>query len=280
MKNCIITLFNYISLGVLISSFIFLIKVFIGTKDDPFDITLNDDNRSRYIPESSFSSYENQSKYGEELVNNFCTSEQILQGCENITQSNNKKFVRNLMGVSECLKYIEEIQTKPKLNQVFNLKLKGVHQMAIGLMVIYIAIFIVIVLFLLFPICFPVILVLIVPIICILYFGDAINIVLFIIICIKFYDGDTHEYVSFLDCRGINTEQFHSDFKDVEKLKTNFLVFMILNIIYLVCSLINNCCNCSIRKRQKAGKGNPEVKNNNDISNTNNTISTNINVDN
>ena len=285
MKNCIMNIISILLLGTCIASFIFLIKVFNGTKDDPFDITLTDDTRRRYILDNSFSSYENKSKNENETVNNFCTNEQISQGCENISfnkQSNSNKFIRNLMSSSECQKYIDKIQTKEKLNQVFNLKLKGVHQMAIGLMVIYIATFIVIVLLILSPICSPLIVVLIIPIICTLYFGILVNIILFIIICIRFYNGDTHEYVSFLDCRGINEDKFHDDFKDVEKLKTNFLVFMILNIIYIVCGLINNCYSNSTIKGKKTENVDPEVNKNNTTFNSNNSSSTsnNVNVNN
>lgn len=154
--------------------------------------------------------------------------------------------------------------------------------MAIGLMVIYIATFIVIVLLILSPICSPLIVVLIIPIICTLYFGILVNIILFIIICIRFYNGDTHEYVSFLDCRGINEDKFHDDFKDVEKLKTNFLVFMILNIIYIVCGLINNCYSNLTIKGKKAENVDPEVNKNNATFNWNNSSSTsnNVNVNN
>jgi hypothetical protein len=40
--------------GTYIASFLFLIKVFIGTKDDPFDITISEGTRRRYILDSFF----------------------------------------------------------------------------------------------------------------------------------------------------------------------------------------------------------------------------------
>ena len=101
------------------------------------------------------------------------------------------------MITSECQK-IEKIKTKEKLNQVFKLKLKGVHQISIWLIVIYIASFSVILL--LSSLCITVLLILIILIICVLLFDVRINIVLFIIISIRFYRGDTNKYISFLKC--------------------------------------------------------------------------------
>ena len=72
---------------------------------------------------------------------------------------------------------------------------------------------------------------LIVPIVCAALFGNIADIVLYIIIYVRFNKGDTNKFVKFLDCNGVNKVALQIDFKDVEKLKRDYTALLALNIV-------------------------------------------------
>ena len=88
-----------------------------------------------------------------------------------------------------------------------------------------------------------------VPVIMIIGFGSGITcLVLFIILCVRYYNGDTNNYVEFLECHNVNRNKFSGKFKDIEDLKSNFSVFKTLGIIYIILSI---CFSGSSKKKKR-----------------------------
>ncbi len=58
--------------------------------------------------------------------------------------------------------------------------------------------------------------------------------------CANFFNGATNDYIDFLECSGVNKSKFQEKFSGVEELKSNFIAFMALNIIYVIFNCINN----------------------------------------
>lgn len=242
---------SLITLGIGIAAFVFLVRVFNATKSDPFDIQVSKLDLNTLFKTNISESGMKQCRCGNNVVNDFCTEEQLLSGCLNISPnmlSNKKQFLRFLMSENTCNNYREKFNEKTNVKQIFDIHSSKVHSMATGLMVIYIAFFCVLGLLLLAPICATLIVCLILPIICVTLFGNLVNLILFIIMCVKFNDGATSTYISFLDCSIVNKSKFREQFEGIENLKTNFTAFMALNIIYIIFSFICNCISCATQK--------------------------------
>ena len=58
------------------------------------------------------------------------------------------------------------------------------------------------------------------------------NFIFSILLLLAYYNGDTHRFVEFLSCKNVNREEF-SNYLFAEKLKKDFTIFVILNIINL-----------------------------------------------
>ena len=84
------------------------------------------------------------------------------------------------------------------------------------------------------------------PIIILFFIGSSIvNLVLFIILSVNYFNGDTSTYVDFLECGNVDKGKFNSHFGEgIQDLKGVFIPFFILNIIYLVAS----CCSGAANK--------------------------------
>ena len=90
-------IFGLVTLAIGIASFVFLIRVRNFTKEDPFDKTLTPSERqSFFLNITNYDMMGKQCKCGDDIVNDFCTEEQILSGCVNISPnmlSSKKKFL-------------------------------------------------------------------------------------------------------------------------------------------------------------------------------------------
>lgn len=252
-----------ISLAITIAILILTINIFRYTSENPFNKHLEPNDHwynffgNEFQAESSV--FKKQCKCGEEIVNDFCNEEQILSGCVDITANplkNNKQFLRYLgMETNECTNYISKIKNlkdDETLNSVFTLNFDYIHKMALGLLILVIIGFAIIILLfiagcgsLCFGDCAYLCLVPCLP--CFILFillGNLVNLVLFIILSVNYFKGDTSTYVDFLGCSGVKREKFNSYFEDVENLKGVFIPYFILNIIYLVAS----CCSGAANK--------------------------------
>ena len=85
------------------------------------------------------------------------------------------------------------------------------------------------------------------------------NLVLTILFFFSFYNGDTNKFVEFLSCKNVNRNEF-SDYLFAEKLKKDFTIFVIFNIINsLINSKMNQNKNSNRQKPQRNGGQNEVV---------------------
>ena len=85
------------------------------------------------------------------------------------------------------------------------------------------------------------------------------NLVLTILFFFSFYNGDTNKFVEFLYCKNVNRNEF-SDYLFAEKLKKDFTIFVIFNIINsLINSKMNQNKNSNRQKPQRNGGQNEVV---------------------
>lgn len=261
--NLLSTIFMAIGIAILV----YTIRLYKYTKENPFTdmmpLTIAE-RKQLYFNESSLyqiqqSSYKKQCICENQVLNDFCTEEQIKSGCKDLTlnpQSNKKLFLRYLMDQGKCSEYRNSILdlTKDNLSQVFNLKFDMIHKMTLGLLILLIialCIFGLLIISGIFSICCGeaalVILLPFMPCIIVYALGSGITeLVLFIILCVNYGDSKISEYVEFLDCAGVNKAAFekYSIIKDV---KETYTPFMILYIIYLVLS----CCQTFVSSLSK-----------------------------
>ena len=257
VSDCI----QFICLGISIASFVYICKIFKLTKVDLFDKKL--ENPDKYFDSSNqaFFQKSKQCKCGEEIVKDSCTEEELLSGCVEISLSQNsdkQKFLRFLLDESKCKNYEDQIKEgNKKLNEIFKLNISGIHAIVTGLIIVVILSLAVIILitFIRFGSIFcgenAVLLIIpCLPCILIISYGSGItNLVLFIILLVKYYDGETRTYVEFLECKIVNRNQFSEKFRDIEELKLNFTVFMTLHVIYSILNFIISGKNSSKKER-------------------------------
>ena len=266
--NILSTIFMAIGISILV----FTIRLYNYTKENPFTENLPktmEERKQLYFIESSLyqiqqlSSYKKQCICENQVLNDFCTEEQIKSGCKDLTlnpQSNKKLFLRFLMDQGKCNEYRSKIldtTMTENFNQVFTLNFDMIHKMALGLLILLIialCIFGLLIISGLFSICCGeaalVILLPFMPCIIVYALGSGITeLVLFIILCVNYGNGDISEYVEFLDCAGVNKAAFekYSVIKDV---KETYTPFMILYIIFLVLS----CCQTFFSSQNKKGE--------------------------
>ena len=88
---------------------------------------------------------------------------------------------------------------------------------------------------------------------CFIIFGiiasEIANLVIFIILCVQYNKGKISEYVEFLDlnCPFVNRNKFSESFNDLEKLRSAYIPFIVINIIFIVFG----CCSGTANKKRK-----------------------------
>ena len=184
--------------------------------------------------------------YDKELAP-FEKEEQIIE--ENKTNSsestiNKKLFLRRLVSTSYCTKIRNKLERYEgsKFSRVFDLKMKTIHKLSIGLIVV---------------ICFPIFCNILSVIylkfhhyysrdiedVIICYFNWVTlalltNLVLLIIFGVVYLKGDIGEYNNFLGCPNIK-KQYFQRFSDVTKLRKYIIAFEILDSIFEVLGTMN-----------------------------------------
>ena len=258
LGGCVSTVFFGISIAILV----FTVRIYNYTAEDPFQKQLSEgetwDQFFSKTNQAESSFLKKQCKCGDEIVNDFCTEEQKLSGCSEITANplrNNKQFLRYLeLTESECTNYKNKIlalKEKETLSQVFTLNFDIMHKMALGLLILVIigiGVLVITIVAVLGTLCCGdcalIILVPFLPVIFLFVIGAGIvNIVLFFILSLNYFQGNVSTYVEFLECNGVNREKFHGKYSVVEDLKSAFIPFFVLNIIYLILGWINSCIN-------------------------------------
>lgn len=192
---------------------------------------------------------------GEEILENICTEEQIISGCYDISKKNEKSLLRNLADNEVCnLKITLE---NPNFHEIFDLGFGMVYKMALGILIIYcavlgVSVLVIIATFgalccgecalaLLLP-CLPVIFIVVI-------FSGITNLVLFIIMMVNYYKGNTTgEFLDYYNNCLTNQEIIKNlikpTFDELDGLDSNFTAFVVLNFIGIflnwVTSFFNN----------------------------------------
>lgn len=192
---------------------------------------------------------------GEEILENICTEEQIISGCYDISKKNEKSLLRNLADNEVCnLKITLE---NPNFHEIFELGFDMVYKMALGILIIYcavlgVSVLVIIATFgalccgecalaLLLP-CLPVIFIVVI-------FSGITNLVLFIIMMVNYYKGNTTgEFLDYYNNCLTNQETTKNlikpTFDELDGLDSNFTAFVVLNFIGIflnwVTSFFNN----------------------------------------
>ena len=181
---------------------------------------------------------------GEEILENICTEEQIISGCYDISKKNEKSLLRNLADNEVCnLKITLE---NPNFHEIFDLGFDMVYKMALGILIIYcavlgVSVLVIIATFgalccgecalaLLLP-CLPVIFIVVI-------FSGITNLVLFIIMMVNYYKGNTTgEFLDYYNnCLKDNKfkdlrDDIKPTFDELDGLDSNFTAFVVLNFI-------------------------------------------------
>ena len=193
---------------------------------------------------------------GEEILENICTEEQIISGCYDVSKNKEKSLLRNL-DTEICSENIQ-LGGNPDFHKHFDLGFNMVYKMALGILIIYIAVLgvTVLVLFAAFGTiccgeCALAILLPFLPVIFIVaLFSGITNLVLFIIMMVNYYKGNTTgEFLDYYhNCMSDPTyKDMHEDLKDtfekLDDLDSNFTAFVVLNFIGIFVNWLSSCFN-------------------------------------
>ena len=171
------------------------------------------------------------------------TKEDLFQQQIEIGKKEKIFYQMNLSSVAltdkliKCELYQEAIMN-PKVNKlgvIFNLNIENIHKRATQLIII----FILVIVFLFLPLLMlylyaktksAVIFVLAYIILLanfVLYF---VNFIITIFLVVDFYKGDTYRFLDFLECKNVNKDELNN-YLFAKKLKNDFIIFIILNIV-------------------------------------------------
>ncbi len=254
--------FDLIILGINIAIIVLTARIYSWTKNNPLEEYDKDNPNLRNSDLPIISSINiankimnelNQCQCDEKIYKNKCTEEQIVSGCYDLSENTHKNFLRFLD--DNCDEYNKEIDNnKGELHKAFDLGFKKVRKMALGILIIYIAIFgsIFILLTGTFgTICFgDCMLACLIPflplILLVLVFSGIVNLILFIIMMVNYYKGyTTGEFLEYYrDCLdNDDKEVFKSIYNKLNKLHSNFTAFVVLNFIAIFLNYISSCLN-------------------------------------
>lgn len=220
-------------------AFIFLcfvtINLFLITNNNPFDEETSSD-KEQYFNNSLFG---NESKYLKKIITNFNLDDNKL------LKYTKSYRLRNMMEERICIEIQKEIIINNKsLNEIFNLNIKPIHYISLGLLIIF-GINFILFFFLFFTVfgkcCCPDKILYIKPFLNIINYIDLglgiLNLVLFIILLIFYFLGSGNEYNDFLHSCKINLKSFEK-YENAESLKTYAFYLIEINIPYLILNFL------------------------------------------
>lgn len=252
-----------LNLGVSIAIIVFIARIYNATKSPLNPIEQYEQyqyvtNRLLlYSPESpTLKNDAKINKYcqcGDEFLSHICTEEQIISGCYDITPNEQKNLLRNLVDAGFCEDIKNQISIHKRLSPIFTLNYGSVNKMALGMLIVCCGLLGVIVLiFISFfcicccqeqGVCF---LLACAPIILIVAIcGGVADIVLFIIMLVKFYKGrTTGEFIDFYEqCGYFKENEYKSVYDELKKIHGYMTVFIVLNAVGIVFNYIGAITN-------------------------------------
>lgn len=257
--------FQTISLGMFIALIVFNVRIYNMTAENPLEIydsthrSIIPTRNGNYImqnPSKEF--YSDLGKFcqcGDKIMNNICTEEQIISGCYDVSKNPEKQSLRHLS--TECGVFKSELENNHnEYSKVFDLGFNMVHKMALGLLVVIIALTatIVLLVFVSFGalICGEGAVLCIVPclpcILAVLCFSGLVNLILFIILMVNYYKGyTTGDFLDYYNDCATPSEKSALGyiFDDLDTLDSNMTAFVVLNFIGMVPNICLPCVMCS-----------------------------------
>jgi len=243
-----------INFGISIAIIVLTVKIYKFTDGNPNILEILDTNLTYALYPTDSNSGLNElvtkdifelGKYcqcGEEILENICTEEQIISGCYDISKKNEKSLFRYLEDNEAC-KLAVNLQ-EPNFSKIFELGFNMVYKMALGILIIYCAVLGVSVLVLIATFgviccgeCALAILIPCLPVILIVaIFSGITNLVLFIIMMVNYYKGNTTgEFLDYYKYCMDNHQNLKTviepTFKELDDLDSNFTAFVVLNFI-------------------------------------------------
>ena len=146
-----------------------------------------------------------------------------------------------------------------KLGDVFNLNIKTIHSKSNQLLFLFVLVLVFLVLFVLsvyslskndsiFSLCFA----------CLILIGNfailILNFLIFVLMVISFYKGDTHKFLDFVECVNVNKAEF-GKYMFAEKLNKDFKVFF---VIYLISLILNYNTGSKSRENERKDQNEPK----------------------
>ena len=176
----------------------------------------------------------------DKFLNKICTEEQIISGCYDIIPNEQNNLLRKLAN-KICGEVEAELNKNKKLSEIFILNYSSVSKMALGILIIYCCILgvIAIIFFSLIGACFCgegalCLFVACAPCIYIIVICSGLaDLVLFIIMLVKFYKGrTTGEFIEFYnDCSFTNKDEYLGVYNNLKKIRAYMTTFIVLNSI-------------------------------------------------
>lgn len=192
---------QFASLGILIAIVVLSSKVYNLTEKDPLleaeNINSNIGGNINLGHKYEKTNFGKHCQCGEEIVNDFCSEEQIIAGCFDVSLNKDKLSLRHLTMCDDANDYIAK--NGGTINVAYKLNFDMVHKMSLGILIIHVAVLGSFVLILFSAIgviccgeCVAVLILPCIPIILIVILGSGIaNLVLLIIMMVNYYQGYT-----------------------------------------------------------------------------------------
>ena len=253
-------IFQAIQLGISIAIIVLIAKIYNRTEENPLEkydksqqnpINNTVDN---YINKVDYVSSHARFKYcqcGEEILNNICTEEQIISGCFDVSKNSDRLLLRNLEDICTPLK--NDIQSKGGYSKAFDLGFDMVHKMALGILIVLIAVGASVVLAVIAEVgklcCGEGAALIIAPcaicMICVIMFAGLTNFILFIILMVNYYKGTTTgEFLDYYNSTCLSEDEkksLKSTFDELDSLDSIMTAFVTLNFIGIGLSCISSC---------------------------------------
>ena len=237
-----------INLGISIAIIVYTARIYNATKETPYPFEKYTNNTYRLLLSSlETPTLKNDAKInmycqcGDKFLSNICTEEQIISGCYDITPNEQKNLLRNLADQAFCneIKTLRDAHTE--LSTIFNLDYVGVNKMALGILIICCGFLGVIGVLLLSVFCIcccqelglcflvtcaPIILIVVIV-------GGIADIVVFIIMLVKYYKGrTTGEFIQYYDdCEPADKDNLKPVYNVVKPIQGYMTAFVVLNCI-------------------------------------------------
>ena len=237
------------NLAISIVIVVFTVRVYQGTSDgDPLEKydrnhTHSTNNALEETGTRLLSDLDKFCQCGEEILNNICTEEQIISGCYDISSNGNKNL--------SLPKDVDLVN--PNFHEVFELKFDMVNKMALGILIIYIAILGIAVLSLFLTCavlcCQDCLVVIMVPLTIIIFLvvigGGIADLVLLIIMMVNYYKGTTTgEFLDYYE-NCLPTEYKKGDLKQVylnlDEIDYNMTVLVVMNFVGMFLNYVGSC---------------------------------------